>query len=248
MARKNGRGRKRNKGVSRREFIKQSASAGTATVAGLTAMKSSAVAAGRAARTDVPEDAPGLVGRPVQNGRKKPIVDRHAVLFAVGDTLIPSAPGDPGYRDLEWYGITNEVDRRLEGVTDDDLAFFNQASLSRFGKMFAQLSEAQRADYLNAIIQSDGFEDKKVQERLNGIYASVREMVFLVYYQNFPQHHWPLDARRVPLLKSGDEHQITNPNTPEMVTGWDQAGYAGPLTWEEEERRRNFFKNIRWEE
>ncbi len=67
-----------------------------------------------------------------------------------------------------------------------------------------------------------------------GVYDQTREAVFTVYYQNFPEDHWPRDAKRVPLLRAGDEHQITNPSTPDIVTGWDVAGYAGPLTWEEE--------------
>jgi hypothetical protein len=32
------------------------------------------------------------------------------------------------------------------------------------------------------------------------------------------------------------------------VTGWDVAGFRGPLTWEEEERRRAYYKKIDWVE
>jgi hypothetical protein len=33
-----------------------------------------------------------------------------------------------------------------------------------------------------------------------------------------------------------------------LVTGWDIAGFAGPLSWEEEEERRAKYKKINWEE
>jgi hypothetical protein len=52
----------------------------------------------------------------------------------------------------------------------------------------------------------------------------------------------------MPLLKPGDLHQITNPNTKQLVTAWDQIGFVGSLTWEEEERRRNFVKKFHWHE
>jgi hypothetical protein len=32
------------------------------------------------------------------------------------------------------------------------------------------------------------------------------------------------------------------------VTGWDVAGFMGPLSWEEEERRREIVKRIDWRE
>jgi hypothetical protein len=48
----------------------------------------------------------------------------------------------------------------------------------------------------------------------------------------------------MPILKAGDKHQITNPNTREIVTGWDIAGFKGPLSWEEEEEQRAKFKKV----
>ncbi|MBI4463424.1 MAG: GMC family oxidoreductase, partial [Acidobacteria bacterium] len=39
-----------------------------------------------------------------------------------------------------------------------------------------------------------------------------------------------------------DTHQITNPNTKQLVTGWDVAGFKGPMEWEEEEQRRAMMK------
>ncbi len=48
-------------------------------------------------------------------------LDRGAVFAALGDTLIPTDPGDPGYRSLEPYKITEEVMRGLAAVRDADL-------------------------------------------------------------------------------------------------------------------------------
>ncbi len=229
MTKRNGRKRKRKEGVSRREFIKLSASVSVSTIATTGAFAYS------------PDETKESAGRAASK------VPRNAILFAIGDTLIPSAPGDPGYRDLEWYGITDEISRRIE-ITDEDLEHFNRSSAKSLGKKFTDLSEKQREDHFNHIIRGTISKDEAARQKLKEIYTHVREMVIIVYYQNFPEHSWPRDARRVPLLKPGDEHQLTNPNTNKIVTGWDQAGYAGPLTWEEEEKRRKFFKQINWQE
>jgi hypothetical protein len=245
MSKQNPKRKKRKPGVSRRDFIKQSATAGAAAIAGAAALD--AVEAQQLSlRANAPFANPGPARR-TQGVRVIARVNRHAVLFAIGDTLIPSAPGDPGYRGLEWYGITDEVNRRLE-LPDEELGLFNQSSAGVLGKRFTELSETQRADYFNRILQEGGFKDEALQKRLKETYDHVRELVFLVYYQNFPEHSWPRDANRVPLVRPGDEHQITNPNTAQIFTGWDAAGYAGPLTWEEEERRRSYFKKINWQE
>jgi hypothetical protein len=176
-----------------------------------------------------------------------PKVNRLAVLFAIGDTLIPSALGDPGYRDLEWYGITEEVSRRLEELPDADVDYFNRSCLALYEKGFTELPQSKRAEYFNLILKGE-MKDQAQQKKLKEIYSHARELIYTVYYQNFPEDRWPRDADRAPLLRHGDEHQITNPNTAAVITGWDVAGYAGPLTWEEEERRRNYFRKIRWQE
>ncbi|HKA21705.1 MAG TPA: hypothetical protein VKN18_25735 [Blastocatellia bacterium] len=239
---------KKDKGVSRRDFIRTTATAGTVTIAGMAGIKAA-------------EDGPPSSGSPTTlhsgsdaeeqtTSREQafPRVNRQAILFAIGDTLIPSAPGDPGYRDLEWKGITDEINRRLEEFPDADLELFDRSSSEQLGGAFVHLQENQRAEYFNRILQTGGFKDETLQTKLKEIYAHVREIVFTVYYQNYPEDRWPNDAHRVPLLANGDDHQITNPNTQEIFTGWDRAGYPGPLTWSEEERRRNYFKKIRWQE
>lgn len=195
---------------------------------------------------DFPFDDPHLATQTGEQSRSTPKVNRREILFAIGDTLIPSAPGDPGYKELEWYGITDEINRRLEELPDDDLDLFNKSSAGPLKKKFTELSDSQRSVYFNVLLQPGSLKNESLQKKLQDVYSHAREVIFTVYYQNFPEDHWPRDANRVPLLRRGDEHQITNPSTSGVVTGWDAAGYAGPLTWEEEERRRNYFKKINW--
>ena len=249
MRKQKGREKKQNKGVSRRDFIKTSATAGTVTIAGMAGVRAVGAELENSIRADS-LGGPASITQGQGTGREQtfPRVNRQAILFAIGDTLIPSTPGDPGYKDLEWYGITEEINRRLEEFPDADLELFNKSSAGSFGSLFTQLPPNRRADYFNQILQAGGFNDDTLQKKLKEVYSHVREIVFTVYYQNFPEDHWPHDANRVPLPGPGAEHQITNPSTPGIVTGWDQAGYAGPLTWAEEERRRNYFKKIRWQE
>jgi len=176
-------------------------------------------------------------------------VDRHAVIAALGDTLIPSEPGDPGYKDLEAYKITQEVLKALPGVSDADLELFNETAKRKFsGTNFLELSAAQRAQYLRLIIDGSAATDSKELENLRRVYQNTRRRVFNLYYSNFPEHEWPRDKNGVPILKAGDEHQITNPNTKQLITAWDQIGFIGALTWEQEERHRNIVKKIHWHE
>ncbi|MEE8461365.1 MAG: twin-arginine translocation signal domain-containing protein, partial [Acidobacteriota bacterium] len=141
-------------------------------------------------------------------------VDRTAVIAALGDTIIPSDPGDPGYRTLEPYNITAEVMKGLTGLSDDNLAVFNNSAASFFsGKTFLDLSEAQRADYLNLIIDGSKITDQQLRGQLQSVYRLTRIRVLVIYYQNYPEHRLPRDANDVPILAPGDTHQITNPNT-----------------------------------
>jgi len=177
------------------------------------------------------------------------MVDRSAVIAALGDTIIPSDPGDPGYRTLEPYNITAEVMKGLTGLTDDALAAFDSGATSFFsGKTFLELGESERADYLNLIIDGSRIADDDLRGNLQSVYRLTRIRVLVIYYQNYPEHRLPRDANDVPILPPGDTHQITNPNTERVVTGWDVAGFRGPLTWEEEERRREYYKKIDWKE
>ncbi len=184
-----------------------------------------------------------------QQAQAQGMVDRSAVIAALGDTIIPSDPGDPGYRTLEPYNITAEVMKGLTGLTDDALAAFDSGATSFFsGKTFLELGESERADYLNLIIDGSRIADDDLRGNLQSVYRLTRIRVLVIYYQNYPEHRLPRDANDVPILPPGDTHQITNPNTERVVTGWDVAGFRGPLTWEEEERRREYYKKIDWKE
>ena len=216
----------RKKGVSRREFLK-SASVGPAAVSVF---------------------APGLIHAGTEP-QKSVLTERHAIFAALGDTLIPTDPGDPGYKSLETYKITVEVMKGLTSITDAELEALNRGSAEFFsGRDFLQLTESQRAQYLRMIIDGRQFSNKTQLETLRKVYERTRSRVFTVFYQNYPENVIPRDRRGVPILKPSDKHQITNPNTKELVTGWDIAGFEGPLSWEEEEERRARFKKINWDE
>lgn len=166
-------------------------------------------------------------------------IDRRAIFAALGDTLIPTDPGDPGYRSLEPYKITEEVMKGLGAIRDADLEAFNSASGEFFsGRTFLQLTELQRADYLRLIIDGSRFADKARLRTLQRIYRQTRTRVFDVYYRNYPENVIARDADGVPILRPGDRHQITNPNTRRLRTGWDVTGFRGQMTWEEEEAAR----------
>ncbi|MEE8350266.1 MAG: twin-arginine translocation signal domain-containing protein [Acidobacteriota bacterium] len=209
--------------VSRRDFLKKTTTGATVTAVTL-------------ATTQCAE--PGPAGG----------VDRSALVAAIGDTLIPSDPGDPGYRILEDHNITAEVLKQLR-VEDEDLALFDSHSAEMFsGKGFLQLSESEREQYFDAVFSGDQIADPDIARTLQRVLQSIRRRVFQVYYSNYPEHALPRDADGVPVLPAGDTHQITNPNTTALVTGWDTAGYMGPLSWEEEERRRAIVQKIDWTE
>ena len=211
------------KKVSRRDFLKRS---GAGSIA-ITAM-APALSFGR---SDVSPAAQ---------------VDRQAVFAALGDTLIPTDPGDPGYKSLEPYNITEEVMKKLDGISDGDLEAFRKGSVAFFDdRSFLQLTPSQRADYLQLIIDGIRFTDKTNLRTLQRVYRQTRTRIFTVFYQNYPENVIPRDQNGIPILKTGDKHQITNPNTREIVTGWDIAGFKGPLTWEEEEERRAKFNRTR---
>jgi len=212
--------------VSRRKFIQQS-SVGTAAMA-----VSSVSPTGGQTRQGLPAG-----------------YDRTLVFAKLGDTLIPSSPGDPGYKTLEPYNITAEIMKGLSSLADEDLDLFNSESAAGFGgKTFVELSEVERTDYLNRIVDGVDIADSLVLMKLQSIYRLVRARVLTVYYQNYPQQVVPRDQDGVPILPARDEHQISNPNQPGLVTGWDIAGWRGPMTWEEEKERRERFQNIQWKE
>lgn len=213
----------RKKSVSRREFLKRSGG-GSAAIAAL-----------------VPEVSFAKDSAQLPQAGK-----RHAILAALGDTLIPSDPGDPGYKSLEKYRITDEVMKGLSALPDSDLeAFDTGCGLFFAGRSFLQLTESQRAEYVRFVVEGSRFTDKTQLRTLQRVYRQTRTRVFTVFYQNYPENVIPRDQNGTPILRPGDKHQITNPNTNAVVTGWDIAGFGGALTWEQEEKRRAMFKKTR---
>jgi hypothetical protein len=217
------------KNVSRRVFVKQTA-VGTAAVAGAT----SEVLTAFAAQSD---DLP------------------HQIVAALGDLFIPSASGDPGYKDLEPFGITEYVIRGLpvggragsgEGEAPAEVVRdFNDLATQFFrGKTFLELTWDQRAQYLEKIIAGSEITDVKRREQLQGFYRLARLRILTVYYLNYPEHEVKRNDQGEIIRAKDDPHQITNPNTKRIVTGWDTAGYKGPLGWEEEEQQRARMKKM----
>ncbi len=204
------------KKVSRRDFLKKTGSGATGTAVALASIKTS-------------KAAPAALD-----------VDPAAVVAALGDVLIPSDPGDPGYKTLEPYNITAEVMKDFP-VSDEELVLLNSQAGELFaGKTFMQLKESERESYFDSVFSGERGEE--LQRTLLGI----RRRVFQVFYKNYPEHALPRDHQGVPILPPGDTHQITNPNTKGLGTGWDVSGFMGPLTWEEEQRRRSIVAKIDW--
>jgi choline dehydrogenase-like flavoprotein len=199
--------------ISRRDFVKQTV-AGTAVLAGASAGALDAVAA-----------AP---------------VDPHTqVVAALGSVFVPSAAGDPGYKELESHGITDYV---IKEFPVDGVEAFNAGSQPFFdGKAFLDLDGKQREQYLGMIVDGKGIADAEQRARLQTFYRAARSRILKVYYSNYPAHEVKRNAVGEAVLKPGDIHQISNPNLfkdKKLVTGWDIAGFKGPLGWEEEEQIR----------
>lgn len=218
MSSKPGEERDVTKGTSRRAFLKRTAAAGA-----------------------------GTLLLPTKPLRAALGADRLEILSALGETIIPSKPGDPGFKDLEPLGIGQALSKRLVSLTDQMLDLFNQASGDLFeGRTFVELSEDQRASLLKMVVAEEGVIGTSAGVALKRVYRLIRIVVLDLFYSNFPEHKIARDANGVPILKPGDLHQITTPNTKDLVTGWDIAGYRGPLTWEEEEKLRTQVQKVHW--
>ena len=167
---------------------------------------------------------------------------RLRILSALGDTLIPSRPGDPGFVDLEPHGIVQAVSKTLVSLDDQPLERFNQSPRPLFqGRTFLELDQDERVDFLKRVIAEESGDPAARR-----VYKLVRVAVLNVFYSNFPEHKVARDAKGIPILKPGDRHQITNPNTDQLVTGWDVAGYRGPLSFEQEEQMRADMQKVHW--
>jgi hypothetical protein len=176
-----------------------------------------------------------------QRGGARPVT-REGAGTGIGGARRSRRSGGAG-RYVEPYKITDAVLAKLGGFADTDAQVFNRASAKYFGgRTFLELTDSQREDYLRLIIDGSKFDDKAALKALQRTYRQVRTAVFTIFYQNFPENVVARDDHGVPILKPGDKHQITNPNTKRLVTGWDIAGFGAQMTWEEEEERREKFK------
>ena len=171
--------------------------------------------------------------------------ERLKILAALGETIIPSDPGDPGFKELEPHRITEEVNKSLRPLKDEVFVRFNDAAKPFFaGRTFVELNDAERAEFLRKVIAGKEIADPAVRR----VYRFTRNTVLKVFYSNFPEHKIARDVKGIPILRPGDGelHQITVPNTKELTTGWDIAGYRGPLTWEQEQRMRADIEKVHW--
>jgi hypothetical protein len=202
--------------------------------------------------------------------RDVPRVGPREFIAALGDSIIPTAEGYPGYRRLEQYGITEEVLKGLQGIEQREFNAFNAAPREFFkGRSFVDLGQSERTEFLQRIANSfpagsfgeadsgavsDEHDPGQLVEVLGNdvlqtvqkVFRLVRIRVFTLFYQNFPEHKVPRDGKKIPVLQSGDQHQIINPNTSDLVTGWDVANFPGPLSWAEEQERRAKWMKIHW--
>ncbi|MDP6561062.1 MAG: hypothetical protein QF619_13240 [Candidatus Binatia bacterium] len=84
-----------------------------------------------------------------------PQVDLGELVAALGDTLIPSEPGYPGYRRLQAHGITDEVLKGLQGIERREFSVLNAATRNFFnGRLFVELNESQRTRFLQMVTNS----------------------------------------------------------------------------------------------
>lgn len=168
------------------------------------------------------------------------------IVAALGDTLIPTEePQYPGYKRLETFSISAKVWSQLrvvDRVKPAQMAQFNESSKEAMGKSFLELDESGRAKYLEDLLSQP--EDSSPAHK---VLRQARERIFFVFYRNFPYDTIDRDDKGTPIA-SDSLHQIINPKKSSVVTGWDIAGYRGPLSWAEEEERRARFKKIHWHE
>lgn len=168
--------------------------------------------------------------------------ERLKILTALGETIIPSDPGEPGYKELEPHGITEEVNKSLF-LEDQAFVKFNEASKPFFQKRaFVALNDEERTEFLKKVVQGKEITDPAVRR----VYRFTRLAVLRAFYSNFPDDKIPRDAKGIPVLRPGDGqlHQITVPKTKGL--GWSIAGYNGPQTWEQEEKMRVALQKVHW--
>ena len=167
------------------------------------------------------------------------------LVAALGDLFVPSAPGDPGYKDLEKYGITEYVLKNLPVGEGSLLEGFNETAKQFFGgKSFLELDEKQKEQYLELVLDEKKITDPQVRAQLLAFYRAARTRILTVYFQNYPEHEVKYNPDGTIIFKAGDTHQITNPNTKKMVTGWDITGHRGPMETMDEAHKTPFYGGV----
>jgi hypothetical protein len=166
------------------------------------------------------------------------------IVAALGDVVIPTdGPEYPGYRRLEAHGISNRVLNQLrfvDHVSPADLALFNESTAKVTGRSFLESDAAGRASYLDTL-----FADPSADPAVQKVLKLARERILTMFYRNFPYDSIERDDHDVPIPNK--PHEIFDFKKGDLVTGWDIAGYRGPLSWEEEEQRRSRFQKILWQ-
>ena len=214
------------KDESRRGFLKQTATVLTTTVSAQT-----------------------LAAAPQTATAPKPL----DVVAALGDVIIPTdGTMYPGYKRLEANGISTRVLdqlRRLDRVTPADLALLNESARSFTGKTLLESDERGRVSYIETLfLPAESVQstlDAATIKSLQRILKLSRDRILTVFYRNFPNDSVDRDENGVPIPNK--PHEIFDLKTINVVTGWDIAGYHGPLSWEEEEERRDRLKKILWD-
>jgi hypothetical protein len=176
------------------------------------------------------------------------------VVAALGDVIIPTdGPSYPGYRRLEEHGISARVLdqlRHLDRVTPADLTLFNESARNFTGKNFLESDASGRGSYLEVLFAgTDGPKtrlDAATMKSLQRTLKLSRDRILTVFYRNFPYDTVDRDENGFPIPNR--PHEIFDLKKTNLVTGWDVAGHRGPLSWVEEEDRRNRFKKILWSE
>ena len=174
------------------------------------------------------------------------------IVAALGDTIIPTEGVQyAGYKRLEASGISTQVLnglRRLDRVTQADIALFNSSAKDLMGKTFLELDQAGRASFLETLFAGKPLTelDEATSGTVHRVLKLARDRILTVFYRNFPYDHVDRDENGAPI--PNQPHEIFDLKRGNLVTGWDIAGHRGPLSWDEEEARRNRFKKIQWHE
>ena len=65
-------------------------------------------------------------------------------------------------------------------------------------------------------------------------HVAARSRILTVYYENYPENEVKRTVPGEMIFSPGDTHQITNPNTKEMVTTHRR---AGPIRWDDPRKK-----------